>query len=149
MATINSASKLTARLAKIAKTADGTPRVSIGFLAGASYPDGTSVASVAVTNEFGVPSRNQPPRPFFRRMIAEKSGTWGNAVSLNMKATNYDVPKTLDRMGQGIAAQLKTSIRDLVDPPLSPVTIAKKGFSTPLIDTSVMLNAVDYRVDLT
>lgn len=148
MATINSASKLTARLAKIAKTADGTPRVSIGFLAGSSYPDGTSVASVAATNEFGVAARNQPPRPFFRRMIADKSGTWGNAVSLNMKATDYDVPKTLDRMGQGIKGRLQQSIRDLVDPPLSPITVARKGFDKPLIEHAIMLNAVDYRVDL-
>lgn len=148
MATISGGGKLFAKLLSIAEQANGLPTVSIGFLKNAtSYPDGESVASVAAWNEFGVAARNQPPRPFFRRMIAEKKSTWGNAISLQLKATNYDVPKTLDRMGQGIKAQVQDSIKLLTDPPLSPITIAKKKFSKPLIDTSHMLNSVDYRVD--
>lgn len=147
MASISGGGKLTARLQAIASKAGSEPTVSVGFLSGASYPSGESVASVAMWNEFGVPSRNQPPRPFFRRMIAEKKSTWGNAVALQLAATDYDIPKTLDRMGQGISAQLKTSIRDLTDPPLSPKTIAAKGFDKPLISTAHMLNSVDYRVD--
>ena len=147
MATINSAKNLSAKLAMIAAKTDGLPRVSVGFLAGSSYPDGTSIAAVAGSNEFGVPANNQPPRPFFRRMVAEKKGTWGKAVGLQLKATDFDVAKTLDRTGQAIKAQLQTSIRDLTDPPLSPVTIAKKGSSKPLIDSATMLKSVDYRVD--
>lgn len=47
-------------------------------------------------------------------------------------------------MGDGIRGQLQTSIRDWTTPPNSPDTIAKKGFNKPLIDTSHMLNSVDY-----
>jgi hypothetical protein len=145
--TISGGSKIAAYLNGIASKAQGLPTVSVGFLKGATYPNGISVPMIAATNEFGVPSNNQPPRPFFRRMIADKKSTWGKAVALQLKATNYDVPKTLERMGQGIKGQLQTSIRDLIDPPLSPVTIARKGFSKPLIESGTMLNAVDYRVD--
>lgn len=147
MASVSGGGKLMARLQAISGSTAGLPTVSVGFLKSATYPDGTSVADVAAWNEFGVPSNNQPPRPFFRRMVADKKGTWGNAVALQLTATNYDVPKALDRMGQGIKAQLQDSIRNLINPPLSPVTVARKGFSKPLISTANMLNSVDYRVD--
>lgn len=148
MATLKLTQKLADHLAKIIRSTKGLPRVRVGFLDGATYPDGTSVAEVATINEFGAPSRGQPPRPFFRLMIAEKRGTWGDAVALNWKATNGDAAKTLDRMGQGIKGQLQDSIRNLVDPPLAPSTIARKGFDKPLIDKGHMLNSVDYVVDL-
>jgi len=144
VATVNTASRLAAKLAKIVQSTDGHPRVSVGFLRDATYPDGTSVAMVATVNEFG---GSGPPRPFFRLMVAEKSGAWPEAVRLNLKATDYDAHKTLDRMGQGIKAQLQDSIKTLTDPPLAPSTIKRKGFAKPLIDTSVMLNSVDYRVE--
>ena len=48
----------------------GGGEVSVGFMEGATYPEGTPVAAVAFWNEYGVPSHNQPPRPFFRQMIA-------------------------------------------------------------------------------
>jgi hypothetical protein len=133
-------SEMSARLGR-----EGTLRV--GFLEGATYPDGTSVPMVAAINEFGAPSRGQPPRPFFRRMIADKSSSWPQAIEQNLIATRFDVEKTLERVGEGIASQLRQSIIDLVDPPLAASTIAKKGFDKPLIDTSVMLNSVGHEVE--
>jgi hypothetical protein len=147
VATINTASRLADKLAKIVQSTEGHPRVSVGFLRDATYPDGTSVAMVATVNEFGNPSNNQPPRPFFRLMVAEKSGEWPEAVRLNLKATDYDAHKTLDRVGQGIKGQLQDSIKTLTDPPLAPSTIKKKGFSKPLVDTGTMQNSVDYRIE--
>lgn len=134
-------------LDKIARGVGAAPEVRVGFLSGATYPNtGESVALVAYANEYGDSSRGRPPRPFFRNMIAEHQGTWGAALAKNLKATNYDGRKALERMGQGIAGQLKQSIVDLTDPPLAPSTVARKGFSKPLIDTSHMLNSVDYEV---
>lgn len=147
MATLKSTQKLAEHLAKIVKSTAGLPRVKVGFLSGASYPDGTSVALVAAVQEFGSPSNNIPSRPFFRLMIAEKSHGWPDAIALNYKATDGDIPKTMDRMGQGIKGQLQQSIRDLNDPPLAPATIARKGFAKPLIDKAVMINSVDYEVE--
>lgn len=118
----------------------------VGFLEGSTYPDGTSVPMVAAINEFGAPSRGQPPRPFFRRMIAAKSPEWPKAVATLMKTTNYDVDKTLNLMGEGIQGQLVQSINDLVSPPLAESTIDAKGFDKPLIDTSVMVKSTGYEV---
>lgn len=147
MATINTANRLANKLLKIVKSTEGHPRVSVGFLRGATYPNGTPVALVAAVQEFGSEANNIPPRPFFRLMVAEKSADWPEAMRKNLLDTDYDAHKTLDRMGQGIKAQLQDSIQTLTDPPLAPATIKRKGFATPLIDTGHMLSSVDYRVE--
>lgn len=123
--------------------------VRVGFLKGATYPDGTSVAVVAAINEFGAPSRGQPPRPFFRRMIAEKQAEWPKAIAALLKANDFDAERTLDLVGQAIVGQLQESIQKLYDPPLKPSTIARKGFSKPLISTAAMLRSVSHEVDRT
>lgn len=120
--------------------------VDVWFADGATYPDGTSVEDVALWNEFGVPSRNQPARPFFRRMVEKEQETWPAKIAALAEMTNYDGDKIMEIMGQDIKGALQQSIVDLVSPPLAPSTIRKKGFDKPLIDTSHMLNSVMYEV---
>lgn len=146
MASFSGGSALEERLKEIADKLGEDKVLRVGFLEGATYPDGQPVAAVAARNEFGDPANNQPPRPFFRRMIAEKSPQWGDDIVKIAKATDFDADATLSLMGERIKDQLQESIRELTDPPLSPVTIAKKGFAKPLIDTSHMLRSVDYDV---
>jgi hypothetical protein len=146
MADISGGDKLDAALNRIAQGLKRGGTVRVGFLENATYPDGTSVSLVAAINEFGAPSRGQPPRPFFRRMIAAKSGEWPKAIEGLLKANDYDTKRVLALMGEGIKGQLQQSIVDLVEPPLKPSTIARKGSSKPLIDTGHMLNSVDYEV---
>lgn len=130
------------KLAEIAGRMSGA--VEVGFLEGATYPDGTPVAAVAFWNEFG--NGSAPPRPFFRRMIAVEKPTWAAKVRAAYQHSGGDVEKTLALMGNDIEGALKQSINDLVSPPLAPYTIKKKGFSKPLIDTSHMINSTGYRV---
>lgn len=137
---------LQAKLQELAAKLGRADQVRVGFLEGATYPDGTSVALVAATDEFGSPAHGQPPRPYFRNMIAEKGPTWGGAVAALMKSEDYDAAVVLGKIGEGIKGQLQQSIVDLTSPPLAPSTIARKGFDKPLIDKSVMLNSVDYEV---
>ncbi|WP_237482612.1 hypothetical protein [Lichenibacterium dinghuense] len=119
--------------------------VDVGFLEGATYPDGTSVPTVAALNEFG--TSKAPPRPFFRTMIAAKQGEWGPASGHLLKANNYDAAKTLDQAGAAVAGQLRQSILTFDGAPLAPATVKAKGFATPLIDTGHMSNSVDHRVN--
>lgn len=147
MVTVKGGFALERRLGEIAAKLGDSPTLSVGFLEGATYPDGTSVPMVAATQEFGAPARNIPPRPFFRNMIADKSPGWADSLAATLKATNYDPTAALNLMGEGIKGQLQQSILDLTSPPLSPRTIARKGFDKPLIDTSVMINSVDYVVE--
>lgn len=140
-----------AKLAEIAKSMGGG-QVSVGFMEGATYPDGTPVAAVAFWNEFGKPVHSgngdysQLPRPFFRQMIAKESPGWGHKMAKLAKATDYNGPRVLALMGEDIAAALDQSITDFTSPPLAPSTVAAKGFEKPLIDTGDMKRAISYEV---
>lgn len=114
---------LRAKLDEIkAKVGDGD-LLRLGFLENATYPDGTPVAYIAAINEYGNPGNNQPPRPFFRQMIAAKSPGWGVRMAGVMKANGCDVAKAFNVMGEGISGQLRQSIIDLAGPALSKVTL--------------------------
>lgn len=146
MATVHGGDVLERALSKIAEKVSAPATLRVGFLEGSRYPDGTSVAMVAALNEYGVPSHGQPPRPFFRNMIAEKSSEWPQAVAGLLKDNDYDASRALKVAGAAIAGQLRQSIVDLVSPPLAQSTIARKGFTKPLIDTGAMLQSVDFEV---
>ncbi len=147
MVTLTGGDKLISRLNELAKSVTKSATLSVGFLEGATYPDGTSVPLVAAVQEFGAPARNIPPRPFFRNMIAQKAESWPDAVAALLETNDYDATQTLMQTGEGIKGQLQQSIKDTNSPPLAPATIAKKGFSKPLIDTGVMINSIDYKVE--
>ena len=119
--------------------------VSVGFMEGATYPDGTPVPSVAFWYEFG--TITSPPRPFFRTMIEKESGTWPEKMAKMAKATKYDGEAVLGLMGEDIKGALQQSINDLTQPELAESTKERKGFDKPLIDTGHMLNSVDYVVN--
>ncbi|WP_339379914.1 MULTISPECIES: hypothetical protein [Cronobacter] len=150
-------------------------QLKVGFLRGATYPDGTSVAMVAASNEFGNPRSGSPPRPFFRNAIAEKSDEWAERCEALMKAHGGNVDAVLDVLGMTIVDDIQRSIGSLESPPLSPVTLllrdrfpmrdgmtfadvlkaredvrngvrASGNHSKPLIWTGHMQRSVDYEV---
>lgn len=173
MAEVKGGSRAVKALNDIAAKLGSGSVVRVGFLEGATYPVGIStkklrakyskkktagpitsketggqqVAFVAAMNEFG--HGNVPPRPFFRNMITEKKGEWPAAISNLLVINNYDVNKTLGQIGEAISRQLRESIVALDSPPLAESTIAAKGFSKPLVDTSHMLMSVDFEVKST
>lgn len=142
--TLSGGDALMPKLEEIARSMGGGS-VSVGFMEGATYPDGTPVAAVAFWNEYG--AGGSPPRPFFRRMIAGESPTWVPKMARLAKATNYNGSQVLGLMGEDITGALKQSINALTDPKLAQSTIAAKGFAKPLVDTGHMLNSVTYKVD--
>jgi hypothetical protein len=133
------------RLDEIARGLAKARTVQVGFLEEARYPNGTQVAAVAAFNEYGsAPKR--PPRPFFRKMLQDYSGTWAEGIAQALKDNNYDAAAALDLAGATIKGQLQETINEYVGPPLAPATVAKKGFTKQLIDTATMINSVDYKV---
>ena len=142
------------RLAEMARGLERGAKVRVGFLAGATYPSGESVAVVAALNEFGHIQRTSEgdyyvlPRPFFRNMIKDKRGEWPGAIRQALVDNGYDAEKALDVVGQGIAGQLKEAIANYdAGPPLAESTIRRKGFSKQLIDSSTMINSVDHEIE--
>jgi len=175
MTTFSGGSALEQKLAEMAEKLGEPKSLRVGFLEGSTYPDGTSVPMVAASNEFGNPASGSPPRPFFRNMIAKSSPKWGDDIAAIATAAGFDAQKTFSLMGERIKDQLQQSIRDTMEPKLSPVTIllrerfgnnhheitfddvqrarvdvanGKKGSASdkPLIWTGHMLNSVDYEV---
>lgn len=148
MAKMDGGIELERALRKIASgLSGGNVVLRVGFLEGATYPQGGKpVAMIAAIQEFGAPRAGIPPRPFFRHMIANHSGEWPAAIAAQLKDTDYNVPLAMDRVGAGIAGQLRQSIIDTNSPPLALSTIAHKGHSKPLIDTGHMINSIDHEV---
>ena len=142
--TLRTSAAVAAKLKALAALASGS--VSIGFMEGATYPDGTSVASVAFWNEFGHGGRfPAPPRPFFRTMIAQNQDNWPEMMAQHLRATKFDGQKTLTYMGEEIDGELKQSIIDFSDPALSPVTLrlrAKFGNSPEKITLRDVYQAI-------
>ncbi|MDJ0023113.1 hypothetical protein QM543_07430 [Pantoea eucrina] len=146
MSSFSGGDALQKRLAELARSLGDAKTLRVGFLEGSTYPDGESVAMVAAANEFGDPGMNRPPRPFFRRMIEENSPQWGDDIGKIAVAVKYDASTLFPLMGERIKEQLQNSIREFTEPALAPPTVARKGFEKPLIETSHMLNSVDYDV---
>ena len=174
MVAFKGGSALEKRLAELAAKVTKPANLSVGFLADSTYPDGTPTAMVAAILEFGAPGAGQktsagrasahgraavaealgldagvgiPPRPYFRQTIAEKSPSWGDAVAALLASNNFDATKTMAQVGEGIKGQIQQSIANFTSPPLSPKTIAQKGFDKPLVNTGHLLNSVSYKVD--
>lgn len=142
------------RLAQVSADLSSGKNLKVGFLADATYEDGTPVALVAAANEFGktVVTREgesyfQLPRPFFRNMISANSAQWAGEFSQLIRSSNHDARVALGLMGERIKGQLQGAIREFNSPPLAEATIKRKGFDKPLIDSGHMLNSVDYAVD--
>lgn len=146
MTTVNlsGGDKLARKLEELAAKMARPATLRVGFLEGATYPDGTSVAMVAALLNFGI--SNGKVWPFFTNMIAEKAPGWGKKLADLLTANDYDVDKALGLMGTGIAGQLRQAIVNMNEPALDPTTVARKGFDKPLVDTGHMLNSIDYEV---
>lgn len=114
---------------KVAKTGNAKT-VSVGFLAGSTEADGTSVPMIAAIQEYGAPKANIPPRPFFRNMIAAHKDEWGPDVEKYMKAHDYNAELVLNYMGEKIGGELRQSIVDTNEPALSPVTLMLRQMKT-------------------
>lgn len=145
--------KMVAKLREIGARLGPGGAIKVGFLEGATYPAtkenpdaaGLPVAQVAFWNEFG--TSRAPARPFFRNYIAQHSDEWPEALAAALKLSNYDTKQAFAIVGTVIKDGIVKSIVDTNSPALSPVTIKRKGFAKPLIDTGVMQRSVDYVVE--
>ena len=96
-----------------------------GFLGGA-YPNGQSIAQVAVWQEFGVPSRKIPPRPFMRPAVADHKQEWADLMESGARAIlkgNETPFSVMDKVAAAAAGDIAEAIIDVTAPPLSPITI--------------------------
>lgn len=111
----------------------------------ASAKGGTTVAEIATINEFGL---GVPARPAITGWFDEKT----DAVEVLREQVASGVLKgrpigvSLDRVAQAWAGEVQAKIAGGIPPPNAPSTIAKKGSSTPLIDTGQYRSSIRGRV---
>lgn len=171
--TLSGGKELERRLAEIAAKVARGGTLRVGFLEGATYPDGTPVAMVAAVNNYGSPAKGIPARPFFSEFIRKNAPQWGEKLARVLEQNGWDVNKALNLMGAGMVGQLQQEIVNTNTPANSATTnLLKQRFPTggytfddllqawgdvaagetapagkPLVWTGQMLNSVDYEVE--
>ena len=134
------------KILKDAQQAERTGGVAIGFFASAKYEDGTPVAHVAHSHEYGL---GVPERAFFRasvrKMETELLGTLRDDLDSEKMAVSEKLADKLGAQGAGIVQETISNVDYSPAPPLSPETIERKGSSTPLIDTGRMRQSVTWK----
>lgn len=129
--------------------------VDVGWWGGKNQPR-TKIpsAQVAKWNEEGHANGgiggNTPPRPFIRTLfLPEAAKLLENRFAPLVKdiakgIVNWTFLKEL--MKEDLKGSLQKAILDWDSPKNSPVTISKKGFDDPLIETGTMYDSVKSRV---
>lgn len=127
------------KLKQVAKTNDY--KAEIGFFAGGSYANGTSIPYIAYLNEYGV---HNPGRPFLQRTENEKSKEWindfGKAIKGNVNSAS--ILRALDLVGKRAKGDVIQTITSWGHDDPRP----NKDGSTPLIDSTTMVTNVKSQV---
>ncbi len=123
--------------------------IAVGFPAGKcqAYPDGEEVAQVAYDNVNGI---GCPVRDFMAYAdygIRKSTAPLLSAIAQQTNLGNNNAVDALqEAAGLAGAQAIKSAIIEGDYIPNSPVTIAKKGSSKPLIDTGHLVQTATYAV---
>ncbi len=115
---------------------------------GSQPTETTNMVIVAVANEFGT-KQGIPERSFIRSTTDEQKQ---NLIALKTKAIKditfgkTTVKRELKTIGIYLGGEIKKKIKNLRTPPNSPVTIARKGSSNPLMDTGQLRASIRSKV---
>lgn len=141
----------------------GPRAVRVGFPEGS---DGEMVKR-AVWNHFGTRGGASgggwggpiPERPFLANAMRDNADAYRDnmviagrnilrAIAMKGKAAgSAELESTLRKLGIMAQGDIQAEITALSSPPNSPVTIALKGSSNPLIDSGAMRQAVTWKID--
>lgn len=133
----------------------GPSKVKVGFPAGASL---AGSIQKAIWNEFGTRGGASgggwggpiPERPFMRNAMRDNEGAYKDAMAKSASKIlrgQTAIGTVLHKLGNLAQGHIQGEITSLSSPPNSPVTIARKGSSNPLIDTEEMRQAVTWKVE--
>lgn len=114
--------------------------------------DNLSVAQVWQWQEEGLPAQNIPTRPAIRVgfMAPIKKGLYDSYFieSIQRIAEGKSTFKQeYTKIGVMAKADLKEAVEQWDSPRNSPVTIELKGFDNPLIDSGLLYDSIDFKVE--
>lgn len=125
----------------------GTVEVGVFANAGTDDDGKTSLADVAIWNEYG--TEHIPARPFVRKTVDRNAKKWDKtAAQLTGKVIDgMSADQALELLGEEAKKDMRNMITYGSFAPNAPATIAKKKSSHPLIDSGALRNrGVNYRV---
>jgi hypothetical protein len=142
-------------LRKILPPKRGKAIVKVGFPSGSASADNVAKA---VYNEFGTRGGASgggwggpiPERPFMRNTMRNNRGKYKNALTVSARKIldgTAQVDGVLRLLGNDTVGDIQEEIVSLSSPPNSPVTVAMKGSSNPLVDTGEMVGGVTFKVE--
>ena len=142
---------ITARL-----KAAGNLAIAVGVLGEKAAARTTSLESTRLTNvelglihEYGSPKAGIPERSFLRSTFNEQREKVTLAAAKAAQKVYADAggfEQRLVQIGLYLAAAVKKKIVSKIPPPNAPSTIARKGSSTPLVDTGQLLDSITHAV---
>jgi len=110
--------------------------------------DGTPLAVIAAANEFG--TATIPERSFLRSTVESNRDKYAadlqQVVEDVVDGKANAMEQGLNRLGVEAVADVQRTMRELDDPPNAASTIARKGSSSPLIDTGRLRQSIDHEV---
>jgi len=114
--------------------------------------DNLSVAQVWQWQEEGLPSQNIPTRPAIRVgfMAPIKKGSYDKMFAESMQRIaegKSTFKQEYTKIGMKARADLKQSVADWDTPRNAPLTIELKGFDNPLIDSGLLYESIDFKVE--
>lgn len=105
--------------------------------------NGESTAVVAAKNHFGV--GRIPARPFLDKGVERERAAIATAIAKALSAGKR--PEEAVAQAALLAVRgVQKQIDDTLSPPNSPMTIARKGSSHPLIDTGNLRQSIAYKL---
>lgn len=128
--------------------------VDVGVVAeNADRPDAPDNVDRAIIHEYGVEIGpiKIPARPFIGRTFSESEMPLymlelKKHAEAALPPLNKPFRQGLEEFGQNALEDLLAVFNTENEPPLSPVTIAKKGHDTILVDTGTLQDSLDYKV---
>lgn len=120
----------------------------VGPAAAAKHPKAKmTIAELGVIHEFG--TSHIPQRSFIRAAIDENI----DAIVDHHRRIAGDnfrgatLISSSHKFGRWLVAQIVDRINSNIPPPLSPLTVARKGHDLALVDTGVMRESITYEVE--
>ncbi|MNY03342.1 hypothetical protein D3C86_1359540 [compost metagenome] len=129
--------------------------IQVGIVEPTNYGpdnDNLSVAQVWQWQEEGLPAKNIPTRPAIRVgfMAPIKKGSYDKMFAESMQRIaegKSTFKQEYMKIGVKAKADLKEAVQKWDTPRNAPLTIELKGFDNPLIDSGLLYESIDFKVD--
>jgi phage gpG-like protein len=128
------------------------PFVSVGVQGSKASASrgGINNATLAAIHEFGTENGHIPARSFLRSTFREQRTAMLSITKelyFQVIFKKISMEKALAVIGEKFVSEIKAKITAGIDPPNAESTIARKGSSTPLVDTGQLINSISYKVN--